>query len=418
LNKIIFVNCPGLAGVLSVKEFWQHLIYNEAFLMSPQSSRRSRRDGIFGRGSLRRSRQWRNKRRFRHITAVIVLLFLGGALYYLWQAGMMPVNQAAEGWYDVRRSSGVQVELPRDDAPHDNYVEWWYYNGHLRDGAGNEYSFHYVVFVIQALGTYSVAHASMVDHQNLRHAISQRRTPGNPSSGTVDHFDFVFGGWSLSGGDGIDRLRFDVDASRFDLQLIQAVAPVMQGGTGILDFESTGASYYYTRPRMDVQGTLNLDGEQRQVSGIAWFDHQWGDFEIFDLGWDWFALQLDDGQDIMLYRLFDPRDGRAVLTSGTVAADGDLSVLDADDFTLDAVDHWRSPKTSRRYPMAWRVALPKFGVDLSVVPLMQDNEFDARTTTYMVYWEGPVRISGSHGGVGYVELSGYGSDNAPTPVTP
>lgn len=358
-------------------------------------------------GGSRRRRRWT-----RSFAALFTLLLLGLGVHQLRQSGLVPLNQAAEGWYDVHQANQLLVELPRDDAPHDDYVEWWYYNGHVQDEAGAQYSFHYVVFVINALATHTVAHASTVDHQALVHRGSQRRTPGNPSSGTVDRFDFALAGWSLSGGGGEDRLRFDIDGRRFDLRLHEAAPPVIQGGTGLLDFKGTGASYYYSRPRMQVSGTVTEPGQRRQVTGLAWFDHQWGDFEVFELGWDWFALQLDDGRDIMLYRLFDPRDGHPVLTSGTLAEGGETIVLADGDFRIEVLDHWLSPATARRYPIAWRVLLPKQGVDLSVTPLMQDNEFDARETTYMVYWEGPVRLGGAQSGVGYVELSGYGNSAA------
>jgi predicted secreted hydrolase len=241
------------------------------------------------------------------------------------------------------------------------------------------------------------------------HALSQRRTPGNASSGTVNSFDFSLGDWSMQGGDGKDRLRFQVGDQRWDLSLRAIVPPVMQGGTGLLDFERTGSSYYYTRPRMHISGTLTNDQGPRQVSGSAWFDHQWGDFEVFELGWDWFALSLEDGRDIMLYRLFDPRDGSSVLTSGTLAENGNTVVLGAEDFGIQATGRWVSPRTGKGYPMGWQIDLPDHGIDLSVSPVMPDSEFDARITTYQVYWEGPVRIGGSHTGIGYVELSGYGA---------
>jgi predicted secreted hydrolase len=161
---------------------------------------------------------------------------------------------------------------------------------------------------------------------------------------------------------------------------------------------------------MDVSGTLTTDEGPRQVSGSAWFDHQWGDFEVFELGWDWFALSLEDGRDIMLYRLFDPRDGSAVLTSGTLAENGSTVVLTGADFGINATGHWVSPRTNNRYPMGWQIDIPEHDIDLSVSPVMPDSEFDGRVTTYQVYWEGAVRIGGSQAGVGYVEMSGYGAD--------
>ena len=378
--------------------------------MSPRLTRPSSRSAPAGRSTRRRSRLSRRFRKGRrYLLALLALSALGLVGFELVDSGLIPVNQAADAWYDKQQANEVLVELPRDDAPHNYYVEWWYYNGHVQDEAGERFSFHYVVFLINALATHTVAHVSVVDQQALSHAVSQRRTPGNPSSGSIDGFDFKLADWTMRGGDGKDRLRFQAGDQRWDLTLREAAPPVMQGGTGLLSFERTGSSYYYSRPRMEVSGTLTSDQGQRRVSGSAWFDHQWGDFEVFDLGWDWFALSLEDGRDIMLYRLFDPRDGSSVLTSGTLAEDGATVVLGAEDFRIDVLDHWLSPQTGRRYPMGWRIDIPKFELDLSVSPVLPNSEFDGRETTYQVYWEGPVDVAGSKVGVGYVEMSGYGT---------
>ena len=46
-------------------------------------------------------------------------------------------------------------------------------------------------------------------------------------------------------------------------------------------------------------GTLVVDGLPVAVTGTAWFDHQWGDFiAVGGGGWDWFAVNLDDGTDL------------------------------------------------------------------------------------------------------------------------
>ena len=357
-------------------------------------------------------RRSRRSRRLGLLAAILALSVVAFGLYELFNQGLIPVNQSADVWYDERNADMVLVELPRDDAPHSNYVEWWYYNGHVQDDAGERFSFHFVVFLVNALATHSVAHVSVVDHQTLAHATDQRRTPGNPSSGSENSFDFKLADWVMRGADGQDELRFQVGDQRWDLRLSAVAPPVMQGGTGLLSFERTGSSYYYSRPRMDISGTLTSNQGQRRVSGSAWFDHQWGDFEVFELGWDWFALSLEDGRDIMLYRLFDPRDGSSVLTSGTLAENGTTVLLGAQDFSIGVLDHWRSPQTGRRYPMEWRIGIPEFELDLSVSPVTPDSEFDGRETTYQVYWEGPVRIAGSEAGIGYVEMSGYGTEDA------
>ncbi|RYD86746.1 MAG: hypothetical protein EOP50_21930 [Sphingobacteriales bacterium] len=57
------------------------------------------------------------------------------------------------------------------------------------------------------------------------------------------------------------------------------------------------------------------------------------------------------------------------------------------------------------YTVEWRLRLPSGTYD--VKPFYPDGEFDARQTTANVYWEGPVRVTGSAEGQGFLEMSGY-----------
>jgi predicted secreted hydrolase len=157
---------------------------------------------------------------------------------------------------------------------------------------------------------------------------------------------------------------------------------------------------------MDITGLFKIGDDIREVTGIAWFDHQWGDFQVNQLGWDWFALRLDDGTDVMLYNLFDAS-GLPVLGSGTLSRGGISKVLSTDDYKVTPTDSWISSKTGIEYPMDWLVEIPAQSMKLKVTPVIRESEFDGRPTAYVVYWEGPVEITGSHVGEGFAELSGY-----------
>jgi predicted secreted hydrolase len=298
------------------------------------------------------------------------------------------------------------VKLPADDAPHDLQTEWWYYNGHIKTGDGQRFSFHYVVFLDNALVTHSAVHVSVTDHQTGQRYTRQLRTGGNPSAGVVDGFNFVFGAWQMSRARGHDLLKVQADDFSFDLSLSDGAPPVFHGGTGLLDFARAGTSYYYSRCRMPVKGSLQLNGRQFSVTGESWFDHQWGDFRASQLNWNWFALQLDGGIDIMLYELRDSQ-GNVVLNSGTLSKSGtSLNLTDAD-FDTAAISSWSSKATAITYPMGWRVSIPGQGMDLVLTALHQESEFDARMTTHNAYWEGAISVKGSHTGKGFVELGGY-----------
>jgi len=174
--------------------------------------------------------------------------------------------------------------------------------------------------------------------------------------------------------------------------------------------EPGNASYYYSITRMAATGRLTLPGQDAlPVGGLAWLDREWSTSMLaeYQAGWDWFSLQLDDGTDLMYFRLRrkDGRDDPA--SSGVlVAADGASTPLAREEVDLQAWDSWESP-AGGRYPAHWRLKLKPSGRVLEIRPVLADQEFrhDAR------YWEGAVDVAdaktGAPAGRGYVELTGY-----------
>src|SRR5204862_2816528 len=103
-----------------------------------------------------------------------------------------------------------------------------------------------------------------------------------------------------------------------DLQLGQDAPPALHDEDGYVDFGPAGGSYYYSRTHMTATGTVTLGADALEVTGEAWFDHQWGDFiSVGGGGWDWFAVNLDDGTDVTL-SLVRGADGSYPLVYGTV----------------------------------------------------------------------------------------------------
>jgi predicted secreted hydrolase len=173
--------------------------------------------------------------------------------------------------------------------------------------------------------------------------------------------------------------------------------------------EAGNASHYYSLPRLRARGAVQVDGESSEVEGLAWMDREWGTSALSPgvAGWDWFALHLSDGRDLMFYRLRNV-DGSASPFSGgsLIDAHGTREELSAADAELTVLREWQSPKTGTRYPVAWRLAVPKGGIDVTIEPRLDDQEIDLSVR----YWEGAVRAattSGAPAGDGYLELAGY-----------
>ena len=306
--------------------------------------------------------------------------------------------------------ASLAVVLPDDDAPHGFNTEWWYYNGNLRTDDGREFSFHYVVFQLDLpiFPSVSISHLSITDHQTREFITDQRQELGISTASGANGFDIAVGGWTMQGFDGADRISATANGYGFDLTLSTRTVPTLHGGSGLIPFGSAGESYYYSRTRMSVTGTMTLPQGATPVTGVAWFDHQWGDFTVQPLTWDWFALQLDDGSTLMLYDIRDDASADGVIKAGTfIAPDGSTTPLDADAFTTMPTGSWTSPVSGGVYPMGWSVQVPAHGIDITIEPTIRNAEFDATSTTFNYYWEGNVEVSGSHRGRGFVELVGY-----------
>src|SRR5690606_15232657 len=117
--------------------------------------------------------------------------------------------------------------------------------------------------------------------------------------------------WSFTGPDAPGEAPFRLRASEggvaVDLELRPAKEPVLQGERGLSRKgpEPGNASYYYSLTRLETRGTVTGDGEPAEVTGLSWLDREWSTSALSgdQVGWDWFALQVDDGWELMLYRL-------------------------------------------------------------------------------------------------------------------
>jgi predicted secreted hydrolase len=325
--------------------------------------------------------------------------------------------------------------FPRDHGPHPGFrTEWWYWTGQVEsaDARARPRRFGFqLTFFRRALvpepvgrasawGTHEVylAHLAVTDVDGRRFHAADRwgRAALDVAGATAGPLRVWVGAWSAEGAppDALPlRLRAADGPVGIDLALTSAKPPVLHGEAGLSrkGAEPGNASYYYSLTRMPAAGTITLDGNAIPVRGLAWMDREWSTSQLGagQVGWDWFALHLDDGRELMLYRL-RRRDGAIdPASSGTlVAADGGARTLGPDAVEVTVLDHWTSPRDQARYPARWRVRVPGEALDLVVTPLLADQELILAVR----YWEGAVRAEGTAGGrplggTGYVELVGY-----------
>jgi predicted secreted hydrolase len=314
------------------------------------------------------------------------------------------------------------VVFPADDGPHDNITEWWYYTGHLTAADGHQYGFEFVIFQILPVDrppAYS-AHLAITDIGRGTFQFDYRGQTGGQLLAGAHPIDLTVDGWTLVGGDGQDRIHAGMDGYSLDLQIQEIKPPVLHNKIGYFEITEGIGSYYYSRTRMAATGTLTIDGTPVEVTGQAWSDRQWGNFYPVS-GWDWFSLQLDDGRDIMLWRSHDQQGNTTYPGWGTlVDAVGTAHHLDEGTFDLQATEYWTSLHSGGNYPAAWTITIPSEDLQLSVTPVLKDQELRIPSPYSVIYWEGAVNVSGTRSGQpisgkGYVELTGYALPPSPNP---
>jgi len=329
-----------------------------------------------------------------------------------------------------------RFEFPRDHASHPGYrTEWWYYTGHL-GAADRTFGFELTFFRVGidrsrendpsrwAFHTLHFAHFALTDLEGGRFFFDEKL--GRPGLGLAGADSSTLHAWIDDwsvrlDGDGVTHLlRAASGTFGIELALAPQKPPVFHGESGVSrKAEGLGrASHYYSLTRLAGPGTVTLEGRDHPVDGLVWMDHEFGSNQLAEdqEGWDWFSIQLDDGRDLMLYRMRLEDGGTDPHSSGTlIERDGRARHLPREAFTIEAHGEWKSPNTSAVYPAGWTLRVPSADLVLEVTPNVVDQELVTGGTVNVHYWEGSVRASGRSGGRplagrGYVELTGYAGD--------
>jgi predicted secreted hydrolase len=266
-------------------------------------------------------------------------------------------------------------------------------------------------------GQIYMAHFAITDVARQRFRFTQKLSRGavGLAGATSPPLQVWIDDWSLGtvNSDGTHwRLRAAESGYELTLDAQALQQPVLNGDKGLSQKSSDrgSASYYYSIPRVSVRGRLVRDGQSTDVQGLAWVDREWGSGALGgnEQGWDWFALQLQDGASLMFYALRDHDGRRDSHSAGTwIGPAGQSRPLSSDQVRIDVLDYWKNPGGDR-YPAHWRVRVPSAGIDVDVRPVLPNQELIASTR----YWEGAVDVTGASAGQktagrGYVELVGY-----------
>ena len=322
---------------------------------------------------------------------------------------------------------GYRYEFPRDHFNHPDFrTEWWYYTGNLQTADARPFGYE-LTFFRQAVSRDEkekspwavrdmyLAHLALSDISGNRFYHAQRLNRAGPGiAGTSYENRRIWNGnWEMKWVGETQQLSAVSAEFSFNLRLNAAKPPVLQGVNGISQ-KSDGdgeASHYISFTRLKTQGQIVLGDRTFDTSGTSWMDHEFFSHSMGgnDLqGWDWFSLQFEDGTELMLHQLRAPGGQSTPYSSGTfIDRKGQTRHLKWNEFSLTPGRKWFSAETRGNYPVEWIARVPHLGIDLQIRAAMDRQELVSQHKYSPSYWEGAIRISGSHKGVGYLEMTGY-----------
>jgi predicted secreted hydrolase len=365
------------------------------------------------------------------------------AVGLIWGLGSGPVERdvidiagalSSQGGGDCYRTAidPADIRFPRDHGPHNDFkTEWWYYTGNLKTEQGRHFGYQ-LTFFRRALSCGPItgtskwrtrqlyfAHFAVTDTRlnHFHSGFRMNRESIGIAGSMAKPFRVWIDNWSASGSEDKIVLTAEDNKTTLNVSLTPEKPIVLQGDRGLSRKgpKASNASYYYSWPRLATKGTLKIGSQTYGVSGNSWFDHEWGTTALGRdvAGWDWFAVHLDDGRDLMVCQIRDSQGNSNGYGFGSLSfPDGRAVILGDNQFTITPKKYWKSPTTGKRYPAEWRITLPGHGLLLTVQAVISKQEH----TQMFVYWEGAVRVfgkgtDGSPGGyvngTGYAELTGY-----------
>jgi len=339
---------------------------------------------------------------------------------------------------------GYRFEFPRDHFNHPDFqTEWWYTTGNLKCADGHRFGFE-LTFFRQAvsrdpgrtaaweLKDLYIAHLALSDLDGGKFYHAERTNRSGPGIAGVSEAQSSMwnGNWQIQWDGGDQKRQAELQATlqaslqaideRFELhlRLRPEKPPVIHGENGVSQkADGPGhASYYISFTRLETTGSIELQGKKFEVTGTSWMDHEFFTHQLDanQTGWDWLSLQFADNTELMLFHIRRNDGSIDPYSAGTyVDAQGKTTHLRNSDFALQPLEQtWTSPATRAVYPIQWKIAVPKLGLELEAKTPLASQELSTTAKVLPNYWEGAITIAGTRGskalsGVGYLEMTGY-----------
>ncbi|MDD5726346.1 MAG: lipocalin-like domain-containing protein [Patescibacteria group bacterium] len=318
------------------------------------------------------------------------------------------------------------IKFPEDESSHDCIVEWWYFNGNLKDKSGHDYSFMDCLFKVDVkkvkipylskipLKTSYFSHSlvSDINHKKFYHKISPFSIVSADSfSKPLLYINYLNpelkNSYINCAIEKTGKATYHIKNEYLDLEMSLSKKPLLEGGKGFLKLNSK-ASYYYSLTNLKTEGRIKIKDKWIDVAGKSWMDHQWADVSHSKYTWDWFSIQLEDDTEIVCYK-YD--DGKVKIYSADISYPNNKQENHKKIEIVPFGRSWTSPKSQAVYPLEWNIKIPAKNINLNLKAKIKNQEmlFGA-----INYWEGPLHVEGifdgkKSKGVGFMELVGYPS---------
>ena len=312
---------------------------------------------------------------------------------------------------------GNKLQFPKDYGSHPEYrAEWWYFTTNLESESGKQIALQWTLFRM-ATGDEEtkgwktpqmyMAHAVITTKKKTWRAERFARGGIGQAGVILSPFRAWLDNWTWRSKDSSPfpgRLEFADDNMKAILDITQAGSIVLQGDNGysrkhpLLDI----ASYYYSAPFLNVKGMLELDGETYRVKGQGWFDREWSSsmLSLQQQGWDWFSIHLDDGSALMVSQLREHGE-KPYFFGSRSWKNGKVVKLDNHQIRMKPIKYF-SVK-GKQFPLIWEIEIPSQSIKIETTVVRREQWLPF----IFPYWEGPIRVTGSHKGKGFMELTGY-----------
>jgi len=172
---------------------------------------------------------------------------------------------------------------------------------------------------------------------------------------------------------------------KFDLSLSQKGPPFIDWGTGVKAAPGTTGTalqthnYYFSLTRLQASGSIAIDGEVFDVTGVTWMDHEYGYFGSSSSPIKWILqdMQLDDGVCISNYAFGDPT---TFVLNEKIASQATIQRADGTTYYVPTTvtpigKTWLRPTSKSTYFLQLQVDIPGFDTSLVVTSLIDDQEF-------------------------------------------